>query len=459
VRADVDRRGQRARTLIGVALAVLDARLVRARASKHPRARRALLRLSGAALVSAVLATGIAAQVGGNGTLRAERVGTKAGIYEVNHTYRANAGDINGDGHQDLIVIPHYANFPRVYINQGDGTFVDIHRTHFPEERTKPRDRHDCPIGDVTGDGRADIVCTTGGKKGGTGHAPSELWIQQDDGTFAFWRDTDFDFGTAKDAFGRSRDAVLLDANGDGHLDLYIQNAYPRADGRSGTSRLYINEDGERFVRAREHGFTGANVRVGGTNLQAVDFDGDGHTDIVACGKRGVYIFHNVRGQNFRETGARRGGRRSCLWVEVARVDGSGRPAMIRLNRRAVTVHEQKANGRFGPAAYRRSLRHGEAFATGDVTGNGRADIYVVRKGSTEGAGEPGPGDDRPDAMLINAGKGTDFRRMSIPQIKRGRGDAVTAIDYDGNGRSAFVIMNGHRKAKGPIDLIAFRGG
>lgn len=409
------------------------------------------------ALVSAALAAGIAAQVGGVGGLNAKRVGAKAGIYEVNHTYRANVGDLNGDGLEDLIVIPHYANFPRVYINQGDGTFVDIHRTHFPEQGTKPRDRHDCPIGDVTGNGRADIVCTTGGSKGGRGSTPSELWLQQADGTFKFWRDDDFDFGPAKDAYGRSRDAVLLDANGNGHLDLYIQNAYPRKDGRSGISRLFINEGGERFVRARKHGFTGANIRLGGTNLQAIDYDGDGHTDIVACGKGGIHIFRNVGGRDFREIGARKGGRRSCSWVEVAQVDGSGRPALIRLNRRALTVHKQKPNGRFGPAAYRRSLRHGEAFATGDVTRNGRADIYVVRKGSMGSNGTPGPGDDKPDAMLINEGNGTSFRRMRIPQIKRGRGDSVTAIDHDRNGRTDFVVMNGHRKAKGPIELIAFR--
>jgi hypothetical protein len=124
-------------------------------------------------------------------------------------------------------------------------------------------------------------------------------------------------------------------------------------------------------------------------------------------------------------------------------------------------VHKQRDNGRFGPAIYRRDLRHGEAFATGDVNGNGLADIYVVRQGPTADgapAGErPGTVDpDRPDAMLINQGDGTDFERMQIPQLKRGRGDSITAIDHNQNGLTDFVVMNGHRKARGPVELIAF---
>ena len=31
------------------------------------------------------------------------------------------------------------------------------------------------------------------------------------------------------------------------------------------------------------------------------------------------------------------------------------------------------------------------------------------------------------------------------------------SIDYDGNGRDEFIVMNGHLKAEGPIRLIAFR--
>lgn len=393
----------------------------------------------------------------GPGGLTAERIGAEAGIRETNHSYRANVGDIDGDGSEDLIFIPHWNAFPRVYLNDGNGVFTDISGTDFEEtDALRARDRHDCPIGDASGDGRADIFCTTGGGGGGYGPKKSEMWFQQEDGTFVHSKDHDeFRLGHAADPYGRSRDAVFLDANGDGNLDLYIQNAYPRADGRSPISRLFINQ-GDRYRPGPEHGFTGANIPVGGSNLQAIDYDGDDWTDILACGKERVYLFRNEEGRDFEEVAEDVVGTLACTWAELAEVDGSGRPALIVLDGEELNVYRQRANGEFSPAAYTRPVTHGVSFATGDVNGNGVADVYVVRRGDTED-GEPSDEEDRPDLMLINSGGGTGFERMPIPQLEPGRGDTVTAIDHDGDGRAAFVVMNGYRQARGPIDMIAFR--
>jgi hypothetical protein len=45
---------------------------------------------------------------------------------------------------------------------------------------------------------------------------------------------------------------------------------------------------------------------------------------------------------------------------------------------------------------------------------------------------------------------------MSIPQTHRGLGEAVTAIDYDRNGLTDFIVQNGRHDNRGPIRLIAF---
>jgi hypothetical protein len=45
---------------------------------------------------------------------------------------------------------------------------------------------------------------------------------------------------------------------------------------------------------------------------------------------------------------------------------------------------------------------------------------------------------------------------MPIPQTIQGIGESVAAIDYDRNGLSDFIVMNGRLKAIGPIRLIAF---
>lgn len=375
-------------------------------------------------------------------------IGEEAGVHEINHTYRASVGDIGGDGREDLIVIPHWADFPRVYLNQGDGSFIDV-APGFEGEWARPRDRHDCEIGDVDGDGGADIFCTVGGGGGGTRPNPSELWLQREDGSFAHADDVEgFELGPAADPFGRSRDAVFLDANGNGRLDLYIQNSYPRRDGRSPNSRLFINVGGERYVHAGERGISGANVPVGGSNLQAIDYDGDGWEDILACGRDGVFLFRNLAGEGFRDVIDRDAGDWRCSWAELAELGRSGRPALVRLDADGLSVHLQDERGRFGEPAYRHDVPDGVGFATGDATGNGFADVYLLRRGE--------PGEDVPDQLLVNEGDGIDFDVVEVPVFERGQADSVTAIDHDGDGRAAFVVMYGNRQEQGPIELIAF---
>jgi len=63
----------------------------------------------------------------------------------------------------------------------------------------------------------------------------------------------------------------------------------------------------------------------------------------------------------------------------------------------------------------------------------------------------------RADQLLVNNGKGTRFTSVKIPQAgpKNGRGDDVVALDYDRNGLTDFVVVNGKGKDAGPIQLLA----
>ena len=63
----------------------------------------------------------------------------------------------------------------------------------------------------------------------------------------------------------------------------------------------------------------------------------------------------------------------------------------------------------------------------------------------------------RADQLLVNDGKGTRFTSVKIPQAgpKNGRGDDVVALDYDRNGLTDFVVVNGKGKPAGPIQLLA----
>jgi len=129
-------------------------------------------------------------------------------------------------------------------------------------------------VADVDGDGLEDVFM------GGGGGVPGKLFIQRRDGTFAAssqrepWEaDGDFeDWG-----------AAFLDANGDGRTDLYIASgSYSRVPGSPLLQdRLYINQGGGKFVRdtlAVPPMLTSkATVRVG-------DFNGDGRPDLFVGG-------------------------------------------------------------------------------------------------------------------------------------------------------------------------------
>ncbi len=59
--------------------------------------------------------------------------------------------------------------------------------------------------------------------------------------------------------------------------------------------------------------------------------------------------------------------------------------------------------------------------------------------------------------MLLNRRGGRGFKRIRIPQTRRGKGDYVTSLDFDQNGRTDFLVMNGSHKSRGPVRLLVTR--
>jgi hypothetical protein len=380
--------------------------------------------------------------------VRAVDVSRQAGVFEVSRTYGAHVHDFNGDGRDDFLFNPHYQRPARLYRNDG-GRFNEVNRGTFAKT-----DRHDCDWADVNADGLEDVYCTVGGRKGGNGPNPNQLWLQRPDGGFVNRADA---YGV-RDRFGRGRDTAFLDVNGDPFPDLYVGNAQPREDGRRGANQLFINRRGNNFRRATGYG---VNRRVGGDSVEGADYDADGDDDLLVCGQGRLQLYQNRGGRDFKEVSRRTRVTGTCKSVTMLDMNGDGRLDLVRLTARRLAIESRRG----GRAAFRRTLaqrplREGQAFAVGDATGDGRPDVYVVQAGGRGTRRNPGSGRERPDLMLgnrLHRGNRSPLARIDIPQTRRGAGDSVAALDYDGNGLSDFLVMNGHQFVQGPVRLIAFR--
>ena len=319
-----------------------------------------------------------------------------AGLWDgVNlRTYGALAFDYDGDGRQDALIVPHLTQKARLFHNDGDGTFTQVDGGQFPR-----LDRHGCDSADANLDGLVDIYCVAGAD-GGTKAKSNELWIQTSLGTF---QNQAVAWGV-QDEWGRGRQPVFIDANHDPYPDLYVTNEYPRKDSHLSPNRLFINVDGTSFRSAPEYGL---DVEVGGTlgiqvGVQAVDLNGDGWTDILVCGKKGLKMYVSDAGSSFTDVRAAvRLPTGTFFDGELADMNGDGTLDFVGLGKSKVAVYPQ-LNGLFQTAKYTVAVTAPRQLAVKDLDGDGDPDVYVVT-GASSGA-------NLPDLLLENDGAGSSSR-------------------------------------------------
>ena len=129
--------------------------------------------------------------------------------------------------------------------------------------------------------------------------------------------------------------------------------------------------------------------------------------------------------------------------VSFADVTGDRNKDLIQLSSNRLRVSKWTRGGY--KRIYEVKITDAWALATGDASGDGRADIYVARGNDKR---------NRPDRLLVSRNAGTKFASVKIPQTSAGTADDVFALDYDRNGLMDFVVLNGRTRA-GPIQLLA----
>ncbi len=366
----------------------------------------------------------------------ARDVAEAAGIAEQTATYGAVVADFDADGSDDLFIGRH-GRAGRLVLAR-EGRFVD-HTPMAPPDV----DRHGCTAADVDGSGLPDLYCAVGGKRG-SGLKSNELWLDPGGPTPV---QAAVEHGLS-DPTGRGRRAVFLESDGSHRVDLVVTNSPTRVDGLPSLGRLFRTEGDGLFVTRPRAGFA---ARLGSLTVQDADYDGDGREDLLlvtggpqAPRQQGTRLYRNTPRGLVEVTRQMRVRSIGEVDAELVDLDHDAKLDLVQLSPTRLRV-SHLSGGRFRPV-YERRLTFGRAVSGGDVDGDGRDDLYIVRANGDRNID---------DVMLVNRDGGTRWSSLTIPQAATGRGDDAVAIDHDGNGLEDFVVLNGNN-ARGPIQLIAF---
>jgi hypothetical protein len=196
-----------------------------------------------------------------------ERVPQAGGLEQyVGMTYGAAWGDYDRDGLPDLYVTNHL-NEARLFRNTGGGTFADTSRDVF-EPGALGGDKHGIAWADFDNDGRPDLVELTGAEKG-LGSERKRLFHNVGSRLV----DVAEPMGVLN-PYGRTRDPLWVDFDGDGRLDLF-HGAEARFDDRT-PAFLYVQRDGG-FAAADTVTFADRSVPF----CLLAELTGDDHADLL----------------------------------------------------------------------------------------------------------------------------------------------------------------------------------
>jgi enediyne biosynthesis protein E4 len=392
--------------------------------------------------------------------------------------------DYDGDGLLDVYAVQgarmppdppdtSLAGGDHLFRNRGDGTFEDV--TVKAGIAAFPRGYgHGVSVGDFDNDGRPDLFVTR--------LRSYALYRNRGDGTF--------EDVTDRAGLGGERlwptSSAFADLDGDGDLDLYVchyldydpvaaascgdpehpgETFYcsPRAFNAIG-DRVFRN-DGGRFVDVSQaSGVAQADREGRGLGVVAADLDDDGRIDIyVSNDMTANYLFHNLGGLKFEETGLAsgagsnaEGGYQAGMGLACGDVDGDGLPdlAVTNFYGESTSLYRNLGGGQFAertaasglivPTRY--VLGFGVFFLDADndgrldlVQANGHVNDYrPVRPFAMPGQLFLGVGEGR---LVEVAGSGRAGACWNVERV--GRGIAVGDLDNDGRLDVLVLVQNG----------------
>jgi enediyne biosynthesis protein E4 len=236
-------------------------------------------------------------------------------------------GDVDRDGLQDVFVTGRPGAAGQMFIQQKNGSFALL--TGQPWEADKTYEDWGALLFDANGDSLVDLYVASGGYQLAPGSPllQDRLYINQGGGKFA--RDA-----RAMPAMLTSTAAVRAgDFTGDGRPDLFVGGRLTPRSYPSPTRSYLLRNEGGRFVDVTED-VAPELVNPGGMITDAVwiDFDGDGRLDLVTAGEWMPLQFYRNEGGRFRNVTRSTGLPPSRGWwfsLATGDFDKDGRPDLV----------------------------------------------------------------------------------------------------------------------------------
>jgi uncharacterized protein (TIGR03437 family) len=335
--------------------------------------------------------------------------------------------DLNHDGKLDLafstvseLVGVGIANGVSVVLGAGDGTFSNP--ASYPVAFNSQRNPIAVAIGDLDGDGNADIVVT-----GGDYTVQTDCSILFGDGKGAF--------PTRRNYLLPSQSSIILtDFDGDGKTDIVIAEGDPQILYGSTVTVLFGKGDGE--FAAPPLSFISS-----GYTMASADFDGDGILDLVVSQSNGIsFILRGIGDGTFTATKQYDtvNGFVGALVIGDFNHDGKmDFAAVVRgLNGSAlplVQVFLGNGDSTFQTPLSTPVAALANTVAVGDFNGDGIPDLAVVAGSYLNASGDS-------LQILLGNGDGT-FRKSTEYAAGPGAIDVVTA-DFNGDGNLDLAIAN-----------------